>query len=121
VYFGGAFSGGDALAVADDVKYAVFDDMRGGICFFHGWKDWLGSQPEFMVKALYHDPKLFKWGRPSIWCANKDPRTEMYESHRFGERIFKTGFGQEDIDWLEANCIFINIEEPIFHASTSQS
>jgi len=61
---------------------------------------------------------LFKWGRPSIWCSNKDPREEMYESHKFGERIFKKEFGQEDIDWLNANCIFINVEEPIFRAST---
>lgn len=111
MYFGGAFSGGDALAVGSDVEYAVFDDMRGGIEFFHGWKDWLGAQQEFMVKALYHDPKLFRWGRPSIWCANRDPRDEM-ES-----RLFKGIFTQGDIDWMNANCIFVAVDSPIFHAS----
>lgn len=118
VYFGGVFSGEAALAVTEDVKYAVFDDIAGGITFFPRWKDWLGAQDEFMVKALYHDPKLMKWGRPSIWCSNKDPRLEMYDSHKFGEQVFKQGWSQDDVDWIEANCVFINVAEPIFHANT---
>ncbi|UDN67426.1 replication-associated protein [robinz virus RP_99] len=112
VFFGGAFSGSAALSVDDDVKYAVFDDMRGGISFFHGWKDWLGAQQEFMVKQMYADPVLFKWGRPTIWCANKDPREEM-ELH-----MFKGIFTREDIDWMNANCIFVEVPNPIFHANT---
>jgi len=106
------FSGSDALSVDDDVKYAVFDDIRGGIKFFPAWKDWLGAQREFMVKQLYADPRMFKWGRPSIWCANKDPRDEM-RLH-----FFKGEFTEGDIEWLEANCIFVEINSPIFHAST---
>jgi len=35
-----------------------------------------------------------------------------------GERHFQKGYGQEDIDWLEANCIFVEINSPIFRANT---
>ncbi|AXB22626.1 replication associated protein [Alces alces faeces associated genomovirus MP111] len=100
-YFGGIFSARDLDR--DDVKYAVFDDIAGGIKFFPRFKDWLGCQMEFMVKQLYRDPQLFRWGRPCIWVANTDPRLDM--TH-------------DDIMWLEANCIFVEITEAIFHANT---
>lgn len=117
VFFGELFSGGMAELITPDVKYAVFDDIRGGITFFHGWKGWLGCQAEFNNKALYKDPTPIKWGRPSIWCANKDPREEMCY-YVMGERHFHKGYGQEDIDWLERNCIFVEINSPIFRANT---
>jgi hypothetical protein len=116
VFFGELFSGGMAEMITPDVKYAVFDDIRGGITFFHGWKAWLGCQAEFNNKALYRDPSPIKWGRPSIWCSNKDPREEMCY-YVMGERHFQKGYGQEDIDWLEANCIFVEINSSIFHAN----
>jgi len=116
VFFSELFSGAMAEMITDDIKYAVFDDIRGGITFFHGWKAWLGCQAEFNNKALYRDPAPIKWGRPSIWCANKDPREEMCY-YVMGERHFHKGYGQEDIDWLNANCIFVEITSPIFHAS----
>ncbi|QIJ55587.1 replication-associated protein [Marmot associated genomovirus 4] len=100
-YFGGIFSARDLDR--DDVKYAVFDDIAGGIKFFPRFKDWLGCQMEFMVKQLYRDPQLFRWGRPCIWVANTDPRLDM--TH-------------DDVMWLEANCIFVEITEAIFHANT---
>lgn len=99
-----------------DVEYAVIDDIRGGITYFPGWKDWLGCQPEFMVRRLHMDAKLFKWGRPTIWCANKDPREEMMY-WKLGERVYHKGFGSEDIEWLDANCIFVEITDPTFHAN----
>lgn len=116
VFFGELFSGAMADMITPDVKYAVFDDIRGGITFFHGWKAWLGCQAEFNNKALYKDPSPIKWGRPSIWCSNKDPREEMCH-YVFGERYFHKGYSQEDIDWLEANCIFVEINSPIFRAN----
>ncbi|QCX35061.1 replication-associated protein [Blackfly genomovirus 3] len=101
LYFGGIFS---ARNLGDDgVRYAVFDDIAGGIKFFPRFKDWLGCQMEFMVKQMYRDPHLFRWGRPAIWIANTDPRHDM--TH-------------DDIVWLEANCIFVEITSAIFHAST---
>jgi len=97
-------------------NYAVFDDLQGGIKFFHGWKNWLGSQMNFQVKVMYKDPQLIEWGKPSIWVSNRDPREEMREDKQFT-------YG--DIDWLEANCIFIccdgySEEHPLFtfHANT---
>lgn len=88
---------------APDVDYAVFDDIRGGIKFFHSFKEWLGCQEYVTVKLLYRDPKLVKWGKVSIWLANKDPRQDL---------------DVEDIHWLEANCTFVAVEEPIFRANT---
>lgn len=101
LYFGGIFS---ARNLGDDRnRYAVFDDIAGGIKFFPRFKDWLGCQMEFMVKEMYRDPHLFRWGRPAIWIANSDPRHDM--TH-------------DDIVWLEANCIFVEISSAIFHANT---
>jgi hypothetical protein len=94
---------GAACAKAESVEYAVFDDMRGGIKFFHAWKEWMGAQPHVTVKELYKEPRLVPWGKPTIWLANTDPRNEMLQS---------------DIDWMEKNVMFIELREPIFHAST---
>uniref|UniRef100_A0A8E7G261 Replication-associated protein n=1 Tax=Turdus hortulorum Genomoviridae sp. TaxID=2814995 RepID=A0A8E7G261_9VIRU len=102
---------GVPLLESPDAEYAVFDDMRGGIQYFHMWKDWLGCQREFMVKEMYKDPRVLKWGKPSIWLSNKDPREEM--------RCAKPGqFDESDIAWLEANCIFVEISSAIFRANT---
>jgi hypothetical protein len=87
----------------DDVKYAVFDDIRGGIKFFPAFKEWLGCQAYVTVKELYREPKLVKWGKPAIWISNDDPRLVMEAG---------------DVTWLEANCIFIEVTEPIFRASS---
>jgi len=104
IFFGGLFSGGAAMAGLRDAEYAVFDDIRGGIKFFPGFKDWLGCQSNFMVKQLYREPVLIKWGRPAIWLSNSDPRCEL---------------SPEDVEWMEGNCDFfyVSAEEPIFHAN----
>ncbi|AXB22630.1 replication associated protein [Alces alces faeces associated genomovirus MP157] len=102
VYFCGLYSYAEAVK-APDVDYAVFDDIQGGIKFFPAFKNWLGCQMEFQVKGLYRDPQLLKWGKPSIWVANTDPRHDM--TH-------------DDIKWMEGNCIFVEIVSAIFHAST---
>lgn len=87
-----------------EVEYAVFDDM-GGLKFVPQFKNWLGGQMQFQVKQLYRDPTIISWGKPSIWLANNDPRDEDITS--------------VDRDWLEANCDFIYVTEPIFHANTA--
>lgn len=94
---------GDECMKGPLVDYAVFDDIRGGIKFFPSFKEWLGCQAYVTVKCLYREPKLIKWGKPSIWLANTDPRDEM---------------AQADIDWMNMNCTFISIDSPIFHANT---
>lgn len=87
---------------APDVDYAIFDDIRGGIKFFPSFKEWLGSQDYVTVKRLYKEPKLVKWGKPSIWLSNSDPRREMDDT---------------DVHWLNANCTFVEINSPIFRAN----
>lgn len=98
IYTVGLISGAELLK-GPDVDYAVFDDMRGGIKFFPAFKEWFGAQAEVTVKQLYRDPKLVKWGKPSIWLANSDPRHDMDPS---------------DVSWFEANAIFVQVDEPLF-------
>lgn len=101
IYNVGLVSGDECMKV-QDVDYAIFDDIRGGIKFFPSFKEWLGCQSWVSVKRLYREPKLIQWGKPSIWISNVDPRNEMLQS---------------DIDWMDKNCIFIEIKAPIFRAS----
>lgn len=90
------------LVKSESVEYAVFDDIRGGIKFFPAFKEWLGCQAYVTVKELYREPALIKWGRPSIWISNEDPRLVMDAG---------------DVTWMEKNCIFVEVNDPIFRAS----
>lgn len=94
---------GEECMKAGDVKYAIFDDMRGGIKFFHAWKEWLGCQETVTVKCLYREPKQIKWLKPTIWVANTDPRLDM---------------DPQDVAFLEKNCKFVEVVRAIFHANT---
>lgn len=87
----------------DDVEYAIFDDMQ--LKFVPQFKNWLGCQKDFQVKVLYKDPILIHWGKPCIWLSNDDPRNESHLT-------------QTDIDWLNGNCVFVNIDRTIVHANT---
>lgn len=102
IYCVGLVSGDECMKLGE-VEYAVFDDIRGGIKFFHSFKEWLGCQAYVTIKRLYKEPKAMKWGKPSIWISNTDPRNEM---------------AQADVDWMEKNCIFVEVNEAIFRAST---
>lgn len=97
IYILGLVSG-KICADAPNVEYAVFDDIRGGIKFFHAYKEWLGCQAYVTVKELYKEPRQLPWNNPSIWCSNMDPRLEML---------------QVDIDWMEENVTFISVEDKI--------
>lgn len=101
IFFPGMFSAATVLESGPAVKYAVFDDMRGGIQFFPAWKEWLGGQREISVRKLHNDAVTWHWGRPCIWTCNRDPRLDMQRE--------KSGFFEDDVTWLEANCIFIDI------------
>lgn len=84
------------------MEYAVFDDMQGGLEYFHGYKFWLGGQRQFYATDKYKGKRLIEWGRPSIWLSNHDPR----------------GDKGADIDWLEGNCTFVPLCSAIFRANT---
>jgi len=104
LYFCGLYSYKEAKGAAT-ATYAIFDDIQGGIKFFPAFKNWLGCQYQFQIKGLYRDPELLTWGKPSIWVANSDPREDMTPT---------------DTDWLEGNCVFVNVTTAIFRANTPQ-
>lgn len=85
----------------ENVEYAVFDDLQGGLEFFHSYKFWLGCQKQFYATDKYKGKKLIYWGKPSIYIANEDPRLDK----------------GVDVNWLEVNCVFIYIDRPIVHAN----
>lgn len=91
----GLVSGSECMK-AQNVDYAIFDDIRGGFKFFPSFKEWLGCQMRVSVKVLHKEPVQLKWNKPSIWLANRDPRLEMH---------------QDDVYWMEANCIFLEIND----------
>lgn len=95
-YFGGMYSADESI---EDVKYAVFDDMLGGLEFFHSYKFWLGQQQQFTMTDKYRAKKLVNWGRPAIYLSNTDPRLDK----------------NADSDWLEANCTFVHVTSPLFN------
>lgn len=99
IYCVGLVSGSECMK-AEEVEYAVFDDIRGGIKFFPAFKEWLGGQMNVTVKQLYKEPKLVTWGKPSIWISNTDPRAEMT---------------YDDVLWMEENCIFVEITNSIIN------
>lgn len=99
-YFGGLFSLDEST---ENVDYAVFDDIQGGLEYMHSYKFWLGCQKQFYATDKYKGKKLVHWGKPSIYIANEDPRTDK----------------GVDTNWLEANCEFHYIGLPIFHANNN--
>lgn len=109
VYCIGLVSGTEC-AKGINAEYAVFDDIRGGLGFFHGYKEWLGAQPHVPIKELYREPRYMRWNKPSIWICNKDPRLEAYPPN-----------ATPDWEWMEDNVDFIEVTGPLiatFHANT---
>ncbi|ALC76163.1 replication-associated protein [Poaceae associated gemycircularvirus 1] len=100
-----------------EVNYAVFDDMRGGIGMFPSFKEWLGAQAVVSVKKLYRDPVQVPWGRPCIWLSNADPRDQIKSGLSDRSSRGQIELVENDIAWLEDNCIFVELLEPIFRAS----
>ena len=81
----------------EDVDYAIFDDMQGGLKFFHAYKFWLGCQTQFYATDKYKGKKLINWGRPSIYIANSNPLCD--------EGV--------DVDWLMGNCVIVELESSL--------
>ncbi|AXB22640.1 replication associated protein [Lepus americanus faeces associated genomovirus SHP11] len=104
-YFGGLFNLDDFSA--DGAQYAIFDDISGGFSFFPSYKQWMGGQYQFTVTDKYKHKVTLRWGRPTIWLCNTDPREDHY----------KPG-AMPDFAWMEENCVFYECRDTIFHAST---
>lgn len=103
-YFGGLFNVDD---FSESAEYAIFDDIAGGFSFFPGYKNWMGGQFQFTVTDKFKHKRTVRWGKPTIWLCNTDPRLDFY----------KPG-GAPDWEWMEANCEFVEITSPIFRANT---
>ncbi|QCQ85268.1 replication-associated protein [Finch associated genomovirus 1] len=93
-YFGGLFCLDESL---EGVEYAIFDDMQGGLKFFHAYKFWLGCQSQFWATDKYKGKKLIRWGRPSIYISNSNPLCDEGVDH----------------DWLIGNCDFVEVTESL--------
>lgn len=88
---------------------------------FPSFKEWLGAQSVVSVKKLYRDPVQMKWGKPCIWLANSDPRDQLRADITERTACGRSALIEDDIAWLEANCIFVELKHPIFHASTERT
>lgn len=111
----GKFNGREFVKVEQSVDYYVLDDMEGGLKFFPGWKHFLGMQTWYNVRQFHRDPPMVKGGKPCIWLCNLDPREELEASLRHNESRTQM---ENDVAWLNANCIFVEVQEPIFRANT---
>jgi len=61
----------------------------------------IGAQHTFTVTDKYKPKRTLKnWGKPCIWLNNKDPRDETQD--------------QTVKDWLNANCIFVNLNHRLY-------
>lgn len=89
-YFGGLFSLDESI---DGVDYAVFDDMQGGLEYFHSYKFWLGCQKQFYATDKYKGKKLIHWGRPAIYLSNSNPLDDK----------------NADVAWLLGNCEIVEL------------
>ncbi|ANC51601.1 replication associated protein [Faeces associated gemycircularvirus 19] len=121
VYIMGLLSGAVLLRDAPGASYAVFDDMRGGLPMFPSFKEWFGSQSLVTVKKMYRDPVQMRWGKPCIWLANSDPRDQLKADITDRTPKGRVDLIYEDIAWLEANCVFVELSEPIFRANMHNS
>lgn len=91
MYWNGAF----CLDLWDkDAKYAVFDDWPDW-SKFTWYKQFLGAQREFVITDKYRKKLNVTWGKPVIIVSNILP-------------VF------EDINWINANCIIVEITSPLF-------
>lgn len=104
--------------LAERADYAVIDDISGGIRFFPHWRDWFGGQPYVQVKQLYRDEILLKWGKPTIWLNQRDPRDQLRD---MVSRDYSPDQCEDDIKWMEQNCIFVYVGESLvtFRANTA--
>lgn len=82
------------------VHFAIFDDIVGGLVKgMPSHKAWLGAQKEFVCTDKYRRKVRIKWNKPCIWISNHNP---------LGEHL-------ADVDWLERNCIIVEVDKEIAH------
>lgn len=113
VYTLGMLGGSTLLRDGPGAKYAIFDDMRGGIAMFPSFKEWLGAQSIVTVRKLYSNPIQMRWGKPCIWLSNSDPRDQLKADITDRTAKGRVDLIYQDIEWLEANCVFVELTESL--------
>jgi len=93
VFFSGMF---DLSVWRGDCDYVVFDDVSFTSMDF--FKCWFGAQKEFSVTDKYMRKRRIMHGKPCVGCFNHDIRAMSWA----------------DIDWMEINCLFVNIVDKLF-------
>jgi hypothetical protein len=83
--------------VHPDSEYAIFDDLMYGFERFQSYKAWLGCQSEFSFDDKFRRKKKIQWGKPAIWLSNESPFSSSHVDH----------------DWLDRNCVIVQVTEPI--------
>jgi hypothetical protein len=83
--------------IKENVKYGIIDDVR--MDKFMYWKQFLGCQPEpFVVTDKYRQKDQIRFGKPVIWICNESP----------------SEWKGVDYDWLQRNCLIVNIAEAMY-------
>lgn len=101
-----------------DANYAVFDDIVGGLhTNFERWKNWLGAQQHFSATDKYTKKKTINWGKPSIFLTNK---TIPREERNIYGAICKQGLDDDDFDWIEHNCVYLELEDSLVYVPKEQ-
>lgn len=91
-----------------DAAYAVFDDID--FEHFPHYKSWFGGhEMPITITGKYRAHKTVTWPKPVIWVNNIDFRNLL------NPRI------SIDRDWVDKNCIFVDITGPMFNARASTS
>lgn len=101
-YFPGMFM---LEGFSEKVEFALFDDIMGGFKEIQNFKYWFGCQQEFVTTDKYMKKQKIRWGKPSIYLANKNPVHTLDE---------------EDRKWVEGNCRIINVEHYLAHANDKE-
>lgn len=97
-YFHGLFNIDDLKL---DSKYAVFDDIDF-TCFPH-YKMWFGGHEDpITITGKYRAHRTITWGKPVIWVSNIDFRNLLTPNLNL------------DRDWVDKNCVFVEITRPLF-------
>jgi len=83
-----------------DASFMLFDDVcREGFGAGESWKQFFGCQKTLSLRDLWWNGEL-TWGRPCIFTFNPDEDPRLNASY--------------DLDFLTRNCIFIDVEEPLY-------
>lgn len=83
-------------------RFIIFDDFD--IDFFPSWKPWFGAQRDFVITDKYRAKLTVRdWGKPLIWLCNREYNP-----------LYSLKLKRTDKEWLEGNCVFIELQNKLF-------